>query len=109
MLIRRTGAGQVNLKIEPWPDWASTQIFPPQCSMIFLQMARPIPLPGYSDRVWRRWKTTKMLSRPWGAMPIPLSVTLKDQCSPDFSARTEIAGVSVPRNLMALPIRFWNT
>ena len=38
--------GIVNLKMEPWPACDSTQILPPQCSTIFLQMARPIPLPG---------------------------------------------------------------
>jgi hypothetical protein len=47
----------VNLKTEPWseprPARASTQIFPPLCSTIFLQIARPIPLPGYSVRAWR--------------------------------------------------------
>ena len=45
--------------------------------MIFLQIARPMPLPGYSVRACRRWNTTKIFSASSGAMPIPLSVTLE--------------------------------
>src|SRR5580658_2763566 len=99
--------GKVNLKVEPCPASDSTQIFPPQCSTIFLQMANPIPLPRYSVRVCRRWKTTKIFSACSGAMPIPLSLTLNNHCSPAFSACTEIIGRSCPRNLIAFPIRFW--
>ena len=54
--------GNVNLKVEPWPGSDSTHIFPPQRSTIFLQIARPMPLPGYSVLVCRRWKTTKIFS-----------------------------------------------
>src|SRR5208282_4772872 len=82
--------GIVNLKTEPRPDCGSTQILPPQCSTIFLQMASPIPLPGYSARVCRRWKTTKTFSACSGPMPLPLSLTLNNHCSPAFSACTEI-------------------
>ena len=95
--------GIVNLKAEPWSACASTQIFPPLRSMIFLQIARPIPLPGYSVRACRRWKTTKIFSAYSGAMPIPLSRTLNNQCWLAFSAWTEIAGGSFPRNLIRVP------
>ena len=40
--------GRVNLKVDPCPGWDSTQIRPPFCSRIFLQTARPMPLPAYS-------------------------------------------------------------
>ena len=53
----------MNLKVEPYPACDSTQILPPLCSMIFLQMARPMPLPGYSVRACRRWKATKIVFR----------------------------------------------
>src|ERR1700686_3446043 len=43
--------GKVNLKMQPWLGLDSTQILPPLRAMIFVQMAKPIPLPGYSVRV----------------------------------------------------------
>jgi hypothetical protein len=44
----------VNLKVEPAPGCDSSQIFPPLRSMIFLQIAKPMPLPGYSVRACSR-------------------------------------------------------
>src|ERR1700693_498130 len=101
-------AGRVNLKVEPEPDCDSTQILPPSRSTIFLQMARPMPLPAYSERACKRWKTIKMFCAYSGAIPIPLSLTRNSQRWSAFSACMEITGGAVPRNLMAFPIRFWN-
>src|SRR5262245_9825531 len=42
--------GMVNENVLPRPGWLSTQIRPPCRSTIFLQTARPIPVPGYSSR-----------------------------------------------------------
>src|ERR1700719_3666002 len=112
-LLSRRIAGHHDLKTEPWseprPARASTQIFPPLCSTIFLQIARPIPLPGYSVRAWRRWKTTKIFSAYSGAMPIPLPLTLNNHCWPAFSACTEIAGGSFPRKLDRVPDQILDT
>lgn len=38
--------GMVKKKVLPLPDVDSTQIFPPQCSVIFLAMVKPIPVPS---------------------------------------------------------------
>ena len=39
-------AGRVNRKVAPVPGCDSTQMRPPWCSTTFLQIARPIPVPG---------------------------------------------------------------
>lgn len=39
--------GSVNRNSLPWPSWDSTQILPSKRSTIFLQVARPSPVPGY--------------------------------------------------------------
>ena len=44
--------GRVKKKVAPLPGSDSTQMRPPDCSIIRLQIARPIPVPGYSLRVW---------------------------------------------------------
>ncbi len=46
--------GTVNDTVEPRPGVDSTQIFPPWRSTIFLQIARPMPVPGYVSRACRR-------------------------------------------------------
>src|SRR5437899_3424506 len=51
--------GMVNLNVAPSPTFDSTQILPPWRSTIFFEMARPMPVPGYSFRGCRRWKMTK--------------------------------------------------
>ncbi len=38
-------------KVVPWPSGDSTQIRPPCRATIFLQIASPIPVPGYSSAV----------------------------------------------------------
>lgn len=40
--------GSVKKNVDPLPSWESTQMRPPNRSMTFLQIARPIPLPGLS-------------------------------------------------------------
>src|SRR5439155_10798061 len=67
--------GRVNLKVEPPPSCDVTHILPPFCSMILRQMAKPIPLPGYSVRVCSRLNMTKISWQYSGAMPMPLSAT----------------------------------
>src|SRR5207249_12215717 len=42
------GPGSVKKKVEPQPIRDSTQIFPPARVTIFLQVAKPIPLPAIS-------------------------------------------------------------
>src|SRR5256885_7123006 len=68
-------AGRVSLKVEPLPSCDVTHILPPFCSMILRQMAKPIPLPGYSVRVCSRLNMTKISWQYSGAMPMPLSAT----------------------------------
>ena len=51
---RARHAGRVKKNVAPWSSWDSTQIRPPCRSTIFLLMAKPIPLPGYSVRVCKR-------------------------------------------------------
>ena len=40
--------GSVKKNVDPLPSWESTQMRPPNRSMTFLPIARPIPLPGLS-------------------------------------------------------------
>ena len=56
----------------PFPG--STQIRPLWRSMMRLQIARPMPVPGNS-RPWKRLKIPKMRSEYCGSIPIPLSLT----------------------------------
>ena len=52
---RATSASfKVKWKVEPWPGCDSTQMRPPWRSTIFLQVARPMPEPGYSAGPCRR-------------------------------------------------------
>ncbi len=43
-------SGNVKRNVVPSPSFDSTQILPPWRSTIFLQIARPMPVPGYSSR-----------------------------------------------------------
>src|ERR1019366_6126517 len=66
--------GIVNLKVAPAPGSDSTQIRPPLRSTIFLQSARPMPVPGISFPCKRlNMPNTRLVSR--GSIPIPLSLT----------------------------------
>ena len=65
----------------PWPGRDSTQIRPPCRSTILLQIASPIPVPGYLSRPCSRWKIRKIRSWCSGAMPMPLSRTEKSHSS----------------------------
>src|SRR5713226_1198098 len=102
-------AGSVNLNVDPCPGSDSTQIRPPCCSTIFLQMANPIPVPGYSSRLWSRWKIRKIRSRYFASMPTPLSCTENTHSRPWGSAATRISGRRSLQNLRAFPIRFWKS
>ena len=55
----------------------TSQMRPPWNSTILLQIARPMPVPVYSSLGCRRWKITKIRSAYRGAMPMPLSLTVK--------------------------------
>jgi hypothetical protein len=46
--------------VDPFPGSDSTHILPPWRSIIFLQVASPIPVPGYSFFVCRRWNITNI-------------------------------------------------
>ena len=56
-------AGMVKWNLAPFPGSGSTHMRPPCRSTIFLQMAKPMPVPGYSSRPCRRWKMMKMRSK----------------------------------------------
>src|SRR5215470_6973018 len=101
--------GSSKKNVVPLPGSDSTQIRPPCRSMIFLQIARPTPVPGYVRRLCNRWKMTKMRSAYSGSMPMPLSRT--DTTQRPFTGRAAMCtrGGSWRRNLIALPIRFWNS
>jgi hypothetical protein len=79
----------VKQKADPAPGSDSTQIVPPDSSMIFLQIARPKPAPGVSGPC-RRFNGRKTCSWCSGAMPIPLSLTFMIQSGPSHSAREAI-------------------
>src|SRR5712691_10442974 len=102
-------SGIVKKKAEPRPGSDSTQIRPPCLSTIFLQTARPMPVPGYSSRRWSRWNMTKSRSKYFGSMPIPLSLTENVHSRPFFFAAMWTLGFFVPWNLIALPTRFRKT
>ena len=54
--------GRVKRKVLPWPGRDSTQIRPPCRSTTLLQIASPIPVPGYLSRPCSRWKIWKIRS-----------------------------------------------
>src|ERR1700722_757477 len=103
-------AGRVKLNLLPWPGVDSIQMRPPWCSITFLTMARPMPVPGYLLRSCRRWKIRNTRSRYAFSMPMPLSSIRKRQNPPSGAAEMRMSGVSPSRrNLIALPIKFWNS
>ena len=77
-----------NRNVEPLPSSDSTQILPPCRSMMRLQIASPIPVPG-SSRPCRRLKIPKIRSWYRGSMPIPLSRTLITHSSSEL-LRTDV-------------------
>src|SRR5258706_555245 len=115
-LYRRTSVchgkslfGSVMWNWLPSPSVELTQMRPPWRSTTFLQMARPMPVPGYSPIVCRRWNSMKMRSKYCGSMPMPLSAMVRCHSPSCSSAETWMRGTPWPRNLRALPIRFWNS
>ena len=60
-------------KVLPWPGSDSSQMRPPWHSTTFLQIASPMPLPGYCLLLCNRWKTKKMRAAYCRSMPMPLS------------------------------------
>ena len=79
--------GMVKEKVDPWPGSPAAQILPPCRSTIRLQIARPMPVPGYLPRLWSRWKTRNSLSWYSCLKPMPLSRTLKSQLPLVFGDR----------------------
>src|ERR1700690_2021195 len=77
-------SGRAKQKVEPFSGCDSTQILPPSRSTIFLQMAKPIPVPLNSCCPCNRWKIMKIFSRYWGEIPKPLSRTEKIHSLPPF-------------------------
>jgi hypothetical protein len=76
----------VKQKVEPFPSSDSTHICPPCLSIIFLQIASPIPVPGYSSFLCSLLKTSKIFSEYCGSIPIPLSFTENTHLLALFSA-----------------------
>src|SRR5205085_5703245 len=93
----------------PSPSVEVTQMRPPWRSTTFLQMARPMPVPGYSPIVCNRWNSMKMRSKYCGSMPMPLSAIVRCHSPALSSAETWMRGTPWPLNLSALPIRFWKS
>src|SRR5450755_2150083 len=56
-------AAKPKRKVEPRPGVDSTEMLPPCRSTIFLQMAKPIPVPANSSRLCRRWNMPKIFSK----------------------------------------------
>ena len=93
----RRGEGMVNLNVAPRPASDSTQIRPPWRSTTFLQIARPMPVPGISLPC-RRLNMPNTRSASCGSMPIPLSRTANSHPSPsrlrrDMDSRCFLASV----------------
>ncbi len=65
--------------------------------------------PRTPSRLWSRWKMPKIRSKYSGSMPMPLSWTAKRQPCPQSRGRRRGPRRSAPRNLIALPTRFWNS
>ena len=63
------------MKVVPLGGLASAVIVPLCLSIIFLQIANPIPVPSNWLEASRRWKGLKMRSKYFSSNPIPLSVT----------------------------------
>jgi hypothetical protein len=78
--------------------------------MILLTMESPIPAPSYSPMACNLLNTSKILSKYWSSIPMPLSLIEKICSLSSFFAEMWIFGVSsFFRNFKALSIRFWNT
>src|SRR5208282_5740276 len=56
-------------KVEPCPGCDSTEMLPPCRSTIFLQIAKPMPVPANSSRLCRRWNIPKIFSKYCGSIP----------------------------------------
>src|SRR5665647_224939 len=68
------------------PSSDSTHICPPCLSTIFLQIASPMPVPGYSSFLCSLLKTSKIFPEYCGSIPIPLSCTENNHSLSFFSA-----------------------
>src|SRR5208282_6903441 len=66
---------KAKLKVDPCPGWDSTEMVPPCRSTIFLQMAKPMPVPANSSRLCNRWNMPNIFSKYCGLIPNPLSFT----------------------------------
>ena len=92
----------------PCPGRDSTQMRPPWRPTTFLQIARPMPVPGYLPRGCSRWKIRKIRSRCSGAMPMPLFGTENSQPSAcQLGGDVDAGRRLLSQNLRALLIRFW--
>src|SRR5271170_6829743 len=76
--------GRAKRNVEPFPGCDSTEMLPPCRSTIFLQMAKPMPVPANSSRLCSRWNTPKILSKYCGSIPSPLSFTENVHLLPPF-------------------------
>ena len=104
-----TGSGSENENVLPVPSSLSTQMRPPWCSTISLQIGRPRPVPfGLSVSVSPTClKRSNTLGWSAAAMPMPVSVTLTTSSPPRRTARQVTEPASV--NLTAFEIRLMTT
>src|SRR5690606_15882991 len=109
--VSSASTGHRKWKEAPAPSADSTQTRPPRASTIFLTSERPIPVPSTRSRAWSIWKMPKIRSWYSGAIPGPLSETVKRWNPPSGSgaARTSTRAPGERRYLIAFPIRFMNT
>ena len=78
-------------------------------SLFFLQIASPIPVPGYFSLLFNLLNISKILSEYCGSIPIPLSCTENIHSFSFFYAAIGIFGASPFWDFVPLIIRFWNT
>ena len=67
-------------------------IVPPCRSTIFLQIARPTPVPSYSSRPWSRWNTWQMRAACRSSNPTPLSAPVTPHPSRVAASETAFFG-----------------
>ena len=88
-------SGRMIRNVAPWPGLLSAEIEPPCREMILRHSDSPMPEPSYSVRLWRRWNTSKIVSRYFSSNPMPLSWTLichRGQASSSSSSNAVAAG-----------------
>src|SRR5690606_33653438 len=104
-------AGMVKWKVAPASGAASAPTWPPWRVTTRRTLARPMPVPWYSEALCMRWNTPNSLPAYCMSKPAPLSFTVK-RWLPSSSRSwltSMIAGLRVSVYLTALPSRLSQT